>query len=63
MTATLLEGSDYPGGQNGCKMLQNWPKILAKPKRRVKNPFSTDSEVFGPAESEYEVSFLPKKIS
>ena len=61
MTATLMEGSDCPGGQNGCKVLQNQPKILAKPKRRGKNLFSTDSEVFRPAESESEVSFLSKK--
>jgi hypothetical protein len=62
MTATLMEASDCPGGQNGCKMLQNWPKILTKPKRCGKNPFSTDSEVFGPTESEYEVSFLAKNF-
>ena len=33
---------------------------MAKPKRRGKKSFSMDSEVFGPAESESEVSFLPK---
>jgi hypothetical protein len=62
MTATLTEGSDCPGGKNGCKVLQNWPKILAKPKRRRENQFSTDSEVFGPGESESEVSFLPNRF-
>jgi hypothetical protein len=62
MTTTLKEGSDCSGGQNGYKMLQNRPKILARPKRRGKNMFSTDSEVFGPAESESEVSFLLKNF-
>ena len=62
MTATLMKGSDCPGGQNGCKVLQNRPKILAKPKRCGKNLFSTDSELFGPTESESEVSFLPKRF-
>ena len=35
MTATLMEGSDYPRGQNSCKIIQNhdqtknvWEKVI-----------------------------------
>jgi hypothetical protein len=61
MTATLIEGS-VPEAKMGAKCCKIGPKFLAKPKRRGKNPFSTDSEVFRPAESEFEVSFPSKKF-
>jgi hypothetical protein len=60
-TATFKEVFNCSRGQTGYKMLQNQSKILAKPKGRGKIPFSTDSGVFRPPESESEVSFLPKK--